>query len=234
MSNLLPAVWRAQFEPVEVDGRSLVVCKQCKRQMSSNNVGRHSRMHNKQRADMASQADPPAKKPLCDMPASNQESDISASNTLPDKSASEVLPEKSQAADADVREMTRPLEEQRAKDATRYLALCASSPIAFRRAIDALPNSSIIRIYALICSVAKGDAHLQLSPTKRRRLCSKYGADVRASSKTKRRLLRSADKETIRSFFGPLLLQTAFGGTDSGVMPTALQAITASKPSHIF
>jgi hypothetical protein len=119
----------------------------------------------------------------------------------------------------DVGMMMHPLQEKRTKDSTRYVALCPTSRIAFRRAIDVLPKSSTRRIHEMKCNVAKGDAQLKFSP-KQRRLCSKYVADVRASSKTKRRLLRSANKEAVRPVLAPLLLQTAFGTTDGRVTPT--------------
>jgi hypothetical protein len=89
------------------------------------------------------------------------------------------------------------------------------------KSIDVLPKSSIGRIYDMVCKGAKADAEVKLSQ-KQRRFCTKYVADSRASSKTKRRLLRSANKQAIRSVFGPLMLQVAFGTYASGVVPTTV------------
>jgi len=198
----------------------VAVCKHCHRQLSDNRSGmcRHYRMkHNKPPADVLRQIDPPASEQLSHKPASEPLSDKPASEPLSTKPAREPLSEYPQRDDADMSEMVPPLAKKRANDARRYVTLCATTPIAFRRAIDALPKSSIRRIYDAVCNVAKGDAQVKFSP-KHRRLCSKYRADSRASSKTKRRLLRSAKKEAIRSVFAPLMLHTAFGAFDSEAM----------------
>jgi hypothetical protein len=219
MSNFSADMVHTQFDQVDVDGRSVAVCKHCHRQLTGNRGAMimHLRMkHNEPLADESNQIDSPASTPPSDMPASNQHSENQASSSLE--------PDQPQACDVDAHKMTRPLSEKRAKDAARYLSLCAASPLAFRRAIDALPTASIIRIYDLVCSAAKGDGQVKLSP-KQRRLCTKYGADSRASSKTKRRLLRRASKEAVRSVFAPLMLQTALGASEGGMMSAALQTI---------
>jgi hypothetical protein len=53
--------------------------------------------------------------------------------------------------------------EKRVKDAVRYLVLCVDRPIAFRHAIDALPDTSIRRICDAVLSATKGDARLMLT-----------------------------------------------------------------------
>ena len=228
MSNVTADMVHTQFDRAEVDGRSVVVCKHCNRQLTCNRSAMrlHYRMkHSKPLADAPNQIDSPTSIPVSDMPASNQVADSPTSNPLP--------PDQSKGSDVDMRKATHALSEKRAKDAARYLASCAASPLAFRRAIDALPTSSIIRIYELVCIAAKGDGQVKLSP-KQRRLCTKYGADSCASSKTKRRLLRRATKEAVRSVFAPLMLQSAFGATDGGVMSATLRAITTANASFTF
>jgi hypothetical protein len=224
-----------QFDQVEVNGRSMVVCKHCKRQLTGNRSAMcmHYRMkHTTPPADALNQIDSPPS--TSDMPASNQLSDQAANNPLSDNPISSALPpDQPQARDVGMHKVGHPLSEKRLKDAARYLSLCAATPLAFRRAIDALPTSSIIRIYDLVCNAAKGDGQVKLSP-KQLRLCTKYGADSRASSKTKRRLLRRANKEVVRSVFAPLMLQTALGATDGGMVSAALQAIATAKAPYTF
>ena len=228
MSNFPADMVSAQLDRFDADVRPAVVRKTRKRQVTANSsaVCKHSRMkHNKPLADAPNRIGSPTSTPPSDMPASNQLSEIPTRNP--------IIPDQPQGSVADLPKVAHPLSVKRANDAARYLSLCAASPLAFRRAIDALPTSSIIRIYELVCIAAKGDGQVKLSP-KQRRLCTKYGADSRASSKTKRRLLRRATKEAVRSVFAPLMLQTAFGATDGGMMSAALQAIATVKPRLIF
>jgi hypothetical protein len=228
MSNLSADMMNAQLDRVDADVRPAVVRKTRKRQVTANSsaVCKHSRMkHNKPLADAPNRITSPTSTPPSDTPASNQRADNPTGNPL--------IPDQPQGSVAYLPKVAHPLSVKRANDAARYLSLCAASPLAFRRAIDALPTSSIIRIYELICIAAKGDGQVKLS-SKQRRLCTKYGTDSRASSKTKRRLLRRATKETVRSVFAPLMLQTAFGATDGGVMSATLQAITTANASFTF
>jgi hypothetical protein len=217
MSNVTGDIVQTQFDRAEVDGRSVVVCKHCNRHLTGNKsaMRMHYRMkHSKPLADAPNQVDSPTSILVSDMAASSQVSDSPTSNALP--------PDHSQGSDVGAHKTTHSLAEKRVTDARRYLASCAASPLAFRRAIDSLPSSSIKRVYELVCNAAKGgDAEVKLSP-KQRRLCTKYEADSRASLKTKRRLLRRANKEAVRSVFAPLMLQTAFGAADGGVMSATL------------
>jgi hypothetical protein len=250
MSNIsADMVWQ-HFDRVEVDGRSNAVCKHCHHQLISNRgvMCAHYRMkHCNLPASMLGQIDPPTSKQLSntsmnepssdmlvksnnppttvlnqiDPSTSKSPSDTSMNKTPSDMSTSNSVSGKLQGRDEDAHKSIQLLAENRARDAIRYLALCATTSTAFRKAIDALPKPSIKRIYDMVCSDANGDAQVKLSP-KQRRLCRKYRADVHASSKTKRRLLRSANRQAIRAVFGPLMLHTAFVPGDSGVMPTAL------------
>jgi hypothetical protein len=152
MSNIPADMVNAPLDRVDADVRPVVVRKKCKRQVtgSSSALCKHSRMkHSKTPADAPNRIGSPTSTPPPDMPASSQLSDNPAGNPLP--------PDQPQATVVDMHKTTHPLAEKRAKDAARYLSLCAASPLAFRRAIDALPTSSIIRIYELVCIAAKGD-----------------------------------------------------------------------------
>jgi hypothetical protein len=224
MSNFsIDMVW-TQFDRVEVEGRAVAVCKHCHRQLTGNrgSMCMHLRMkHNKPSAEASSQIEPPSKKLLTDTPDSKPTSDKPTSKPISDKPTTKPLPDMLQVHGEDDCNMGTPLPEKQAKDAVRYLALCANTPTAFRHAIDVLPKSSIRRVYDMVCKGVKVDAQVKLSP-KQRRFCTKYVADSRASSKTKRRLLRSANKQAIRSVFGPLMLQVAFGAYASGVVSTTV------------
>jgi hypothetical protein len=159
MSNLTADMVNTQLHRVDADVRSVVVRKICKRRLTgpSSAMCKHSRMkHHKPLADAQDQIDLPTSTPLSDMPASNQLSDNPTNNPLP--------PDQSQGSVVDMHKVAHPLSEKRANDAARYLSLCAASPLAFRRAIDTLPTSSIIRIYELVCTAAKGDGQAKLSP----------------------------------------------------------------------
>jgi hypothetical protein len=224
MANFsIDMVW-TQFDRVEVEGRPVAVCKHCHRHLTGNRgaMCMHLRMkHNKPSAEGSSQTEPPSKKLLSDTPTSKPTCDKSTSKLIPDKPPSDKPPVHLQVHGEDECNMGTPLAEKQAKDAIRYLVACANTTTAFRHAIDVLPKSSIRRIYDMVCKGAKADAQVKLSP-KQRRFCTKYVADSRASSKTKRRLLRSANKQAIRSVFGPLMLHVAFGTSASGVVPTTL------------
>jgi hypothetical protein len=220
MSNLTAAMVNTQPDRVDGDARSIAVHKKCKRQLTDSSCAMSKRSRTKQKkplVDAPNQICSPTSAPPSDMVAGNQILHNTTSNPL--------IPGQPQGSAVDVPKVAHALSEKRAKDAARYLSLCAASPLAFRRAIDALPAASIIRIYELVCIAAKGDGQVKLSP-KQRRLCIKYGADSRASSKTKRRLLRRASKEAVRSVLAPLMVQTAFGATGSGVVSRTLQAVT--------
>ena len=222
-SFAIDMVW-TQFDRVEVEGHPVAICKHCHRQLTGNRgaMCMHLRMkHNKPSAEVSSQIEPPSKKLLSDTPASKPTSDKPPSKPISDKPTGKPLPDQPHVRGEDGRNMGTPLPEKQAKDAIRYLTLCANTPTAFRHAIDVLPKSSIRRIYDTVCKGAKADAQVKLSP-KQRRFCTKYAADSRASSKTKRRLLRSANKQAIRSVFGPLMLQVAFDTSASGVVSTRL------------
>ena len=73
--------------------------------------------------------------------------------------------------------MTTRSPEKREKDALRYLALCANNPIAFRHAIDTVPESSIRRICDAVLNATKGDVRRKLTPAQRR-LCDKYKRSI--------------------------------------------------------
>jgi hypothetical protein len=228
MSDLNAEMVNTQLDHVDADVRPVVVRKNCKRLLTGNSSDmckRSHKKHNKPLADAPNQIGSSTNTPPSDMPTSNQLSDNQTGNPPPAGHP--------QATGVDMQKTTDPLSVKRAKDAARYLSVCAASPLAFRRAIDALPTSSIVRIYELVCIAAKGDGQVKLSP-KQRRLCTKYAVDSRASSKTKRRLLRRATKDAIRSVFAPLMLKTAFGATDGGMMSAALHAITAVNAPLIF
>jgi hypothetical protein len=169
--------------------------------------------HNNPTDNVLSQIDPPTSKPLSDVSTTEPSLDMPTSKP----STSKSVPDKPHGPNEDMRKTMHLLVEKRAEDAIRYLELCATAPSAFRQAIDALPKPSIKRIYDVVCNAANGDGQVKLSP-KQRRLCKKYRADSHASSKTKRRLLRNADKQTVRSVLVPLILQNACAAGDSGAL----------------
>jgi hypothetical protein len=177
--------------------------------------------HNEPSADVSSQIKPPSKKLLPDTLTSKPTSDGPTSKPISDKPTGKQLPDQPLVHGEDGCNTGSPSLEKQAKDAIRYPALCANTPTASRYAIDLLPKSSIRRIYDMVCKGAKADAQVILAP-KQRRFCTKFVADSSAFSKTKRRLLCSANKQAIRSVFGPLMLQVAVGTSESGVMPTTL------------
>ena len=124
--------------------------------------------------------------------------------------------------------MTTRSPEKREKDALRYLALCANNPIAFRHAIDTVPESSIRRICDAVLNATKGDVRRKLTPAQRR-LCDKYKRSIaflispKKSLKTKRLLLRSAKKQVGGSVFVPLMLQAALDTLGSALIPSPTQ-----------
>jgi hypothetical protein len=115
--------------------------------------------------------------------------------------------------------------EKRGKDALRYLALCVDCPLAFRRTIDTVPDSTIRRICDAVLNVTEGDARDTLTP-EQRRLCNKYQRsittllDPKKSLKAKRSLLRSANKQAGASVFVPFVLQAALDTLGSALIPT--------------
>ena len=121
--------------------------------------------------------------------------------------------------------MTTRAPEKREKDALRYLALCADNPIAFRQAIDTVPDSSIRRICDAVLNATKGDVRRKLTPAQRH-LCDKYKRSIdiltlpTKSLKVKRLLLRSAKKQVGGSVFVPLMLQAALDTLGSALIPT--------------
>jgi hypothetical protein len=127
--------------------------------------------------------------------------------------------------DVDVRKLTVGRSPQkREKDALRYLALCVDHPMAFRRTIDALPDSSIRRICDAVLNATEGDARLKLTPAQSL-LCDKYKRSTsflvspKNSLKRKRDLLRSAKKQVGGSTFVPLMLQAALDTFGRGLIP---------------
>jgi hypothetical protein len=170
---------------------------------------------------LTNKPDHPACNPMSDEVHEHNAVPPDAPTSNPDQATCNPMPGELHGHDEDMHKVTNPpLSHECAKDAVHYLALCATTPTAFRHAIDSLPKSSIKRIYDVVCNAAKSDAQPKLSP-KQRRMCDKYRADSRSSSKTKRRLLRSANKQAIRSVLGPLMLQTALVACDSGLkLPT--------------
>ena len=121
--------------------------------------------------------------------------------------------------------MTTRSPEKREKDALRYLALCAGNLTAFRHAIDAVPDSTIRRICDAVLYAMKGDAHCKLT-LEQVRLCRKYKRSIEDLTttkkllKTKRRLLRSANKQVGGSVFVPFMLQVARDTLGSRLIPT--------------
>jgi hypothetical protein len=115
--------------------------------------------------------------------------------------------------------------EKREKDALRYLALCVDHPIAFRRTIDTLPDSSIRRICDAVLNATEGDARLKLT-SEQRRLCDKYKRSTAFLTsptntlKRKRELLLSAKKQVGGSVFVPLMLGAALDTFGRGLIPT--------------
>jgi hypothetical protein len=115
--------------------------------------------------------------------------------------------------------------EKRGKDALRYLALCVDCPLAFRRTIDTVPDSTIRRICDAVLNVTEGDVRYRLTP-EQRRLCNKYQRsittllDPKKSLKAKRSLLRSANKQAGGSVFVPVVLQAALDTLGSALIPT--------------
>ena len=107
----------------------------------------------------------------------------------------------------------------------RYLALCANDPIAFRQAIDTVPESSIRRICDAVLNATKGDVRRDLTPAQRR-LCDKHKRLIaflvsrKKSLKTERLLLRSANKQAGGSVFVPLMLQAALDTLGSALVPS--------------
>jgi hypothetical protein len=142
-------------------------------------------------------------------------------------SGSQWLRERSKRYDdEDVRKLTMGRSpEKREKDALRYLALCVDHPIAFRRTIDTLPDSSIRRICDAVLNATEGDARLKLTP-EQHRLCDKYKRSTAFltsptnSLKRKRDLLRSAKRQVGGSTFVPLMLQAALDTFGRGLIPT--------------
>jgi hypothetical protein len=106
------------------------------------------------------------------------------------------------------------------------LASCADCPIAFRHAIDTVPESSIRRICDAVLNATKGDARRKLTPAQRR-LCDKYKRSIAfltsptISLKRKRDLLRSAKKQAGGSVFIPLMLQAALDTLGSALIPSS-------------
>ena len=225
MSNFFSVdmVW-TQFDCLEVEGRKVAVCKHCRRHLTGNRgaMCMHLRMkHNYPAVEAPSQVEPPPKQLIPDASTSELLTDTPTCKPLPHTTISEPVSSKATVCDKPVLNVGPLLPEKQAKDAVRYLMLCASSPTAFRRAIDVLPKSSIRRIYDVVCNVGKGQAQVKLSP-KQCRLCSKYIADSRASSKTKRRLLRGASKQTVHSVFAPLMMQTVLDAFVTSAAPTTV------------
>ena len=129
-------------------------------------------------------------------------------------------------ATLDASRMTTRAPEKREKDALRYLALCANNPIAFRQAIDTVPESSIRRICDAVLNATKGDVRRKLTPAQRR-MCDKYKRSIAflvsptKPLKAKRLLLRSAKKQVGGSVFVPLMLQAALDTLGSALIPSS-------------
>jgi hypothetical protein len=158
------------FDGAQIEGHKVVVCKNCRRQLTGNRgaMRMHLRIkHNAPAAEVSSGMEPPPKKLQSDASTSELLFDTPTSKSTLDAALSKPVSAKPVSAkpvarDEAARNIDPTLPEKQAKDAIRYLALCAATPTAFRHAIDVLPNSSIRRIYDAVCDVAS-NGHAQAS-----------------------------------------------------------------------